>query len=243
MIYVVILFAFLLLIIGASRMRRTPLRPLPAVQAMTGAASQMLETGRALHVSFGGSALRDTSTLSALATAEILYSLAGNALLGDKPIITTLSDPITLTLGQDMLRRAYRARNRLVDFQDTQVRWFPQGEQSLAFAAGTGLAITDGDAGTSVVGGRFGAELALLAENAIRTNRTLIAQSDRLDGQAVAYVVSDVSFVGEELYASAAYLSRENIAIGGTIAQDLLRYVVIVIMIVLAVLAFLGVTF
>lgn len=242
MLYAIILFAFLITVIGAVRFRNAPLRRIDAYNGMVLSVSQAVESGRAMHLSFGSSAVRDASTLAAVATAEILYALSLRASLGDKPPFVTLSDPITLGLSQDILRKAYRARGRLAFYRGAQSRWYPPG---MAFAAGAGTAVLTGDASTNILTGNYGAELMLLAENALRYNRYVVAQSsnDRLDGQAVAYAVSDAPLIGEELYASAAYLSQTPVAVGGVVAQDVLRILVVLALIGLAILSFLGAKF
>jgi hypothetical protein len=241
MVSAIILVAFVLTVIGTARARKVNLRPVAAFDAMQRAANEAIELGRGVHVSFGGSALRDNSTLSAISIAEIVYLMADRTMLADYPVITTLTDPITLLLSQDTLRKAYNSR-KLLQYEDTQSRWYPAGEGALAFAAGASIAMLDQEISTNILAGRFGAEMSILAENAVRYDRGVIAQSDRIDGQAVAFAVSDVPFIGEELYTSAAYLNREPIAIGGVFAQDVMRYLIIAALIGMAVLAFLGAT-
>ncbi len=243
LVYVIVLFAVLITVLAATRARYVQLRRVPAFSAMPVMVGEAVESGRALHVSFGGSAVRDPTTISALATSEILYYLAERAALSDRPTLVTLSDPVTLALGQDTLRRAYKARAALSKYRSTFAEWYPQGTLSLAFAAGAGEAILDEDAVTNVFLGQFGPEMMLLAENAIRYDRAVIAQSNLVEGQAVAYAVSDIPLIGEELYAGSAYLGRSPAQIGGVVAQDVLRYLVIATIIGLAILSLTGARF
>lgn len=240
MLYVIVLLALLFTILAAWRARRLPLRPIEAYNAMLSGASEAVETGRATHISLGSSALQDSSAVSAIAGAEIAYHLAARAALGDKSTTISLSDPTTLGLAQDRLWRAYRLRMRLGDYRGTLARWYPSGPLSLAFAAGVGAALLDDDNVTNVLVGRFGPEMMLIAENATRYDRLLVAQSDRIDGQAVAMAAASFPLVGEELYAGAAYLDRRPIHIGGVVVQDVFRYLVVAIIVVLAILTFLG---
>lgn len=243
MLYAIILFALLVTVLGAVRLRNIPLRRIGAYEAMQLSASEAVESGRVVHVSYGSSALRDTSTVSAIASAEISFHLALRSVLADKPTIITLSDPISLGLAQDRLRRAYKLRNTLSKYRSTLAHWYPKGPLSFALAAGVGIAMLDEDFSTNILLGRFGPEMMLIAENAIRYDRYLVAQSDQVDGQAVAYVVADAPLIGEEMYAGAAYLDRTPLHTGGVIAQDVLRYLVIAAIIVLAILSFVGVAF
>jgi len=237
-VYLLLLLGGLFTLIAAVRARNIPLRPIAAYERMPIVIDEAVEADKAIHVSFGSSAIRDESTLSALASAEILYHMAERAAIGDRPTYITLSDPVTLGIAQDTLRRAYKARNRLDRYRPILARWYPQGPLSLAFAAGAGESIIDDDASANILVGRFGSELVLLAENAIRTDRSIIAQSDRIEGQAVAYVISQTPLIGEELYVGGAYLGGRPMAVGGVVALDVLRYLTISALILAAVYSF-----
>ncbi len=244
LVYVTILFALLLTIIfavWASRLGGVPLRTIAAYTRIPLAAGEAVESGKVVHLSFGSSAVRDSTTLSALAASAILYHFAERAALGDRQSMVTMSDPVTLGLGQDTLRRAYKSQGVLGKYQTTMARWYPQGPLSLAFAAGVGTAMADEGIATNVLLSRFGPELMLIGESAVRNNQSIIAQSDQISGQAVAYVIADMPLIGEELYVGEAYLGRSSLALGGVIAQDILRYLVIVIIIGMAILAFVGI--
>ena len=243
LVYVVVLIAFVIAALAATRARSIALRDLPAYVAMPMVVGEAVETGRSVHMSFGSSAIRDTSTLSAIASAEVLYYLAERSALSDRPTLVTVSDPVTLGLGQDTMRRAYKARGVLNKYSPTKSRWYPEGRMSLAFAAGAGAAMLDENAASNITLGRFGPELMLIAENAVRYDRRVLAQSDQIDGQAVAFAVSEVPLIGEELYTGAAYLSQTPFNIGTVVAQDVLRYLVVAFIIGLFFLAIFGMGF
>ena len=238
-VYLAVLLGIVFTLIAALRSRAIQLRTIPAYQSLPRALDATVETGKALHVSLGGSAVRDESTLSALAGAEVLYLVAERAAISDAPTLVTLSDPVTLGLAQDALRRAYNTRNRLDKYRPSSVEWYPQGPSSLAFAAGAGTALLDASVMTNVLVGRFGPELALLAENALRTNQTIIAQSDQIEGQAVAYAITPTPLIGEELYVGGAYLGGSRVARGGAVALDVLRYLTVTLILLAALYVFL----
>src|SRR5258707_252401 len=166
LVYVIVVVAALIMILASTRAKRLQLREIPAYNALPLLVGEAVESSRTVHMSFGSSAVRQTSTISALAGAELLYHLAERSALSDRPTIATMSDPVTLALGQDTLRRAYKARDVLNKYRSTMAHWYPQGPQSLAFAAGAGADIRDEDASLNVFVGRFGPEMMLLAENA-----------------------------------------------------------------------------
>ncbi len=239
-LYLVILLGVAFTIFGAARSRRTALRPILAYEAVGPAADEAVETDKALHISLGGAAVRDESTLAALAGAEILYFAAQRAAVGDRPTLASVSDPVTLAVAQDSLRRAFKVRGKARQFRPHFARWYPQGQLSLAFAAGVSTTMADEDILANILIGRFGAELALIAETAIRRDQQVIAQSDRLEGQAVAYAFSRNPLIGEELYAGAGYLNETRLNRGGIAAMDILRYLLIVSILVYAALTFIS---
>lgn len=239
-----LLLTFALLTLGAQVLRRQrrwqfSLRRIAAYQAMPVVVGEAVESERPIHVSFGGSGLGAESTVSALAVADLLYPLAERLAVATHPPIVSLSDPTALGLAQGTLRRAYEMRRNLESFRSTAARWYPQGPRSLAFAAGVAGALADEDANMSAVAGRFGPELAFIGETAARYDQMLFAQSDQLDGQAVAWVMSEAPLIGEELYVAGAYLPRRPTVLhmSQLLAMDTLRLLVIVAILVTAMLA------
>lgn len=240
LLYVIILFVLVVTIVAAARLRNIPLRPIAAYEGLAQSVSHAVESSRAAHVAIGGAAVRDSSTITAMLGAEIGYQVAARAVSGDRPPIITVSDGITLGVAQDRIRRAFLLRNRLDRYRSTLARWYPQGPLSLAYAAGVGAAIPDEILYANILIGRFGNELMLIAESAMRNDRYIVAQSDLAEGQAVAYAVSDAPLIGEELYVGPAYLDRTLLNVGGVVAQDVLRLLVVVVIFVMAILTFLG---
>jgi len=238
-LYLALLLGALFTVVAAVRARTINLRDLPAYDTLPGMLGETVEAGKAVHVSFGGSAVREESTLSALASAELLYQVAERVVIGDQSTLVTLSDPLTLTLAQDTLRRAYKVRGRAANYRPIRAQWYPQGPSSLAFAAAAGIAIVDEPISANVLLGRFGPELMLIAENAQRTNQRIVAQSDQIEGQAVAYAISQTPLIGEELYVGGAYLTRTPVLLGGVAALDALRAIVVVLIFLAALIAFL----
>ncbi|MCU0475069.1 MAG: hypothetical protein MUC99_02975 [Anaerolineae bacterium] len=82
--------------------------------------------------------------------------------------------------------------------------------------------------------GRFGPELALAAEATVRRGHAVLAASDRLDGQAAAYAFSRAPLIGEELFQASAYLGDSAARKGETVALDLLRIGLVVVIALVA---------
>ncbi|GEM_PF-466924 len=240
----VLLLVAILLILGAQvlrrqRLRQLSLRRIPAYRAMPIGVGEAVESERPIHVSFGSSGLGAEATVSALAVADMLYPLAERAAISDQPPIVSLSDPTALPLAQGTLRRAYEMRQNMDAYRSTAARWYPQGPRSLAFAAGVAGALADEDASMSVIGGRFGPELAFIGETATRYDQLFFAQSDQLDGQAVAWVMAERPLIGEELYVAGAYLPARPSALhlSQVLTMEIMRVLAIVGILFFAVFA------
>ena len=157
---------------------------------------------------------------------------ATKALNSDYPPLVTTSEAVTLALAQDGIRQAYKARGRQSEYRPEFAQWIPQGRGSVTFAAGTGIALTAESVQTNVLVGQFGAEMAIITEAAQRERQTLIAQSDRLEGQAIAFAASGTPLIGEELYVADAYLSGRRSDDSAALTMDVLRYAVIALIVI-----------
>ncbi|MFC1959752.1 DUF6754 domain-containing protein [Chloroflexota bacterium] len=241
----ILLMAFVLVTLGAQVMRRQKrirlaLRRIDAYRMMPLLISEAVESERPIHVSFGSSGIGADSTVSALAVADLLYPLVERGAIASQTPIVSLSDPTALGLAQGTLMRAYRRRNTMEFYTSAAARWYPQGSRSLAFAAGVSASIAEEDSNMSVVAGGFGPEIAFIGEQTMRYDQTFLGQSDQLDGQAIAWVMTQQPLIGEELYVAGAYLPQEPapLHLSQLLAMEGLRLAVIVAILFIAVISF-----
>jgi hypothetical protein len=236
LIWIMMAVAFVGTLAGRFIVRRFKVhfRPIPAYTTLPLLIADAVEGRKRLHFSLGSSTLGQPSTVSALVAAELIYRMTETlAMSREQPLITT-SQIMTLPLAQDTLRRAYEYRRAMDRFPRTAAQWIPQGERSWAFAAGVSSVAADHDVHSSVMLGRYGYEFALIGESALRHDQSLIAHSDLIEGQAVAFVQADHVLLGEELYVGPAYLKGTALERGGVVAQEVLRWLVILVILALA---------
>jgi len=237
----ILVVAFAAVVIATQVIRRRrdafPLRLIRAYESLIPQVAAAIEANRPVHLSAGSAGLGGENTLLALVNAELFYRVAQQAAIGaTSPIITT-SDTTAIPLAYDTLRRAYESRGLLSSYRSSGVRWYPAGPRSLAYAAALTASLGVNNVYANVLVGSFGPELALIAEAAARRDQVLIAASDQLPGQAVAYAVSDQPLIGEEMFAAGAYLGDEASFRAALVAQDLLRWLLIIGLVVAAVAA------
>lgn len=240
----IILLALVLYAVGVivARRRRGAfgLRAIPAYDALPLMIGGAIEANRPVHMSFGSAGIGGSNTALALASAELFYRAGQRAAISASPSLITVSDPTAIALGYDVLRRAYVSRQRLNRFRASDVRWYPAGPRALAFAAALTANMAEERVGANILVGNFGPELALIADAAYRRGQPLIAASDQLEGQAVAYALADEPLIGEEIYIAGAYLGAEPGYMAGVITQDMLRWILILALLAGAILAAAG---
>ncbi|MBN1287984.1 MAG: hypothetical protein JXB47_21480 [Anaerolineae bacterium] len=240
------LLALVIIIVGAAltisgvivlRRWRLGFRPLRGFAALTTLAGEAIESDRTVHVALGDAGVGRESTLTALAGSELLGFLAERAAIGERSPLATMSDPLGLAVAQDTLRATFARAEAPERYDSGAAVWVPGGPSSLAYGAGAANFAADRDASANVIVGRFGPEMAFIAEMGARRELVQIAGSDLVEGQAVAYVMTDMPLLGEEMFVGAAYLEKDPVQRGGVLAQDVLRYVMIALIVVGVVIA------
>jgi len=219
-------------------------RPIEAYAAVPSLTSASVEAGRPIHISFGSAAPGHGSTPLALATADFAYYTAQRVTVGDELPLLTVTETSALPLAYDTLRRAYEARGpeamkryNALRQRRVGVRWYPAGMNSLAFASGITAMHSEERVETHFLLGRLGIELALMAEAAHRENRTVIAGSDQLEGQAVAFALADHALIGDEVFAAGGYLGQTPEGLRRNRIADTLRLAMVAVLILVSVLS------
>jgi hypothetical protein len=99
------------------------------------------------------------------------------------------------------------------------------GLTPFSYAAGTLSIIHDEDVSTNVLLGSFGSEVALINEAGERSGSLTLAGTDNVAAQSVIYASAHEPLIGEETYASGAYLGVGRVHVASLHAQDILRWV------------------
>jgi hypothetical protein len=239
---IVVIAALLLLVFTFAR-RRSPavLRRIEAFERLNHAIGLAVENGTRLHISLGRGNLFTARGGSAFAGLAMLRRLAERTSVSDRPPIVTSGDASLSILSQDTLQAGYKAAGAEEQYRASTGRL--TGLTPFSYAAGTIPVTRDENVSANVLLGSFGAEAALLAEAADRENTHLIAASDNLSAQSVLYAAAQDPLIGEELFASGAYVGAGSSHEASLQAQDVLRWLIIVAILIGAFLRFVGVSF
>ncbi len=197
-----------------------------------------VEAGTRLHVSLGWGGLIGVQGASALVGLSLLDRIARAASISDRPPVVTAGDGVLVTLSQNTLRSAYHAMD--VDDQYDPQAGQLSGVSPFAYAAGAMTLMQAEQPSANALIGHFGSEVALLAEAGERNGGVVIAGSDNIAAQAVLYAAAHEPLIGEELYAGGVYLGAGAAHTASLKAQDALRWVLSVVLIVGALLKLMG---
>ncbi len=236
---VVVLTAVLLFVLTLVRRKSTSkYRIIPQLSRLYRAVGRSVEDGTRLFLSIGRASLltpRGAAPLSGLVTLRYLTERTS---LSDRPPIAAAGESALALLTQDTLEAGYQAAGAPELYQPTSGRL--TGMTPFSSAAGSMAIIHDENVSASILVGDFGVEAALLAEAAERENTYLLGASSDPSSQAALYASAQEPLLGEELFATGAYLSAEPSQMASLNVQDILRWLIIVGLIVGAALKLAG---
>ncbi|MBI5965328.1 MAG: hypothetical protein HY863_17775 [Chloroflexi bacterium] len=207
--------------------RKSPanLREIPALTRLHRTLGLSIEDGTRLHISLGTGSLLDARGGSALAGLAMLRHIAERTSVSDKPSVASAGDPTLGLLTQDTLQAGYQAAGVEELYVPTSGR--VTGLSPFGYAAGAMNISQNENVSANIIIGHFGPEAALLTEASDRDNVTMIGASDELSGQSVLFASTQDSLIGEELFATGAYLGAGASHVASLTVQDILRWLVI----------------
>lgn len=240
---IVLIAAGALLLIFIVWRKRVPasLRRIRAYDRLNRDVGLSVESGKRLHISLGRGDLLTARNASAFAGLAMLRQIVERASVSDRPPVVTSGDSALTILSQDALRAGYSAAGAEEDFRVSAGRL--TGLSPFAYAAGALPIARDEGVSTHIIIGDLGVESALIADAAERQGASLVAMSDGLSAQALLYAAAPDPLVGEELFAAGAYSGAGTSHEASLNAQDVLRWLIIMIMLAGAALTILGVNF
>lgn len=239
----ILAFAAILLILLTLWRRRSPatLRPIDAFDRLNREVGLAVENGTRLHISLGRGNLFTSRGGSALAGLAMLRRITERTSVSDRPPIVTSGDAALTILAQDTSQSGYRAAGAEEQFRVTAERM--TGLSPFSYAAGTIPIARDENVSANVLIGDLGAEAAILSEASDRHDSSLIAASDNLSAQSIFYASAQDPLIGEELFASGAYVGAGASHEASLQVQDVLRWLLILAMLGGAALKLLGLGF
>jgi hypothetical protein len=234
-----VLLAGLILFFTFLRRRQWPtLRRLPAFEALVADLGRSVESGTRLHLALGNGPIYGPEASATFVGLAALSQIAKAGSVSDKPPLATSADGVVALLSQDTYRVAFRHQRAEDRFDPLLGRIAGLGP--LGFAAGTMHTVPDEDVTATLVLGPLGPEAGLIAEAGSRRGHVVGGTLDPV-AQSVLFAAADNPLIGEELFATGAYLRVNRAHLASLQAQDLLRWIAIAAAIAVAVLGTVGI--
>lgn len=201
------------------------LRPMPGYDNLYSQIGQAVESGGRVHIALGSSGVIDKDTGVTLAGMQMLEIISEASSISDRSPVASTGDATAAFVSSDTIRRAYQKRNTFDKYETMSTRLI--AFDPYPYAGGATSIVYDDEVRSNVLIGSFGPEIMLITDAGNRKNLTQIIGSDRLEAQAVGYVMTDYNLIGEEMFTAKAYLQRSAPAIGSLLTQDVLRWIII----------------
>lgn len=203
------------------------LRPIKAFQRVQTVQAESGESGRPLHVSLGSGSIGDGTTAESMAGLILLDQLARKAAAYAVPPIVTVAEATTMIAAQDRLREAWQKAGRWEDYRSSQVRLI--APDPAGYAVGTMGFIASGVSGPTILLGAFREEYLLPAEAGARRNALPLAGAASPTVLPFVYATAEEPLIGEEIFASGAYLGKLPAHIGSLLVLDWARALLILV--------------
>jgi hypothetical protein len=208
-------------------------RKIPGIKAIDEATGRSAELGRPIVFTSGLTTIGPTL----YACLGVLYHIARKAARYKSKLLLPQNQPDVMAIAEDVARDGYRVEGRGASF-DTSNSVYLSDDQ-FAFAAGYIGLVQREQAAATFLFGSFAAESLILAEAGQQVGAMQIAATTSPEQVAFFISTCDYTLIGEELYASSAYLTREPVLLGSLYGQDrakLLFFVLIIIGVFIATL-------
>ena len=211
------------------------IRKIAGLDALDDAIGRATEMGRPIFYIPGISTVDDIATLASL---NILRQVAREVAIYETPFKVPNTDPVVLTVSQDVVKEAYMSAGRLDLYDEKNVYLAAIGQ--FAYAGAVSGAMEREKPATVFLLGMFYAESLILAETGNSIGAIQIAGTDSTSQLPFFIASCDYTLIGEELYAASAYLSKEPLLLGTLKAQDIVKGVLILLLLISLVAKMLG---
>lgn len=221
-----------------SRVRLLRLRDIPAFSRLGKAIGLAVEDGTRLHLTVGSGSITGPESASAFVGLSMLKQVTHITSDSDRPPVATAGDAALSILARDTLQTAHLEI-------EAETRFDPgsavlTGVTPFSYAAGTIPLLRDENVSSNVLAGSFASEAALITDASERESSFSLGGTENISGQSVLYATAQEPLIGEELFAGGAYLEAGRFHQASLHAQDIIRVIIIVIIILGALASLVG---
>ncbi len=219
--------------------RSVSFRPIRGYAALRTQSARAVEGGRNAHISLGSTSLVSEASPGSIAALTAMDFLTTDGVASDVPPLITTGDGTLMIAAQDSLRGAFAKSGRKREYDPALGRFIiASTDFSAAYAVGVTEVVNSEKLGSNLLLGRYGPELAIIAEAGERRKLQQVVGTDDPTAMALALAATDNVLLGEELYVAGAYLKGDPVQVASLQLQDVLRGVAIAAILLAAIFNF-----
>ena len=235
-IVIVLFLGLVLYYIGqAQRGKVWTFRPIAGLTAIEEAIGRSTEMGKGVLYVPG---VQDIDDIQTIASMIILGKVARMTAKYETPLMVPTNSPAVYTVADEVVKGAYSDVGRADAYRSDMVRYITS-EQFAYVAAVNGMMLRERPAANLLLGAFF-AESLLLAETGHETGAIQIAGTANVHQLPFFVVACDYTLIGEEYYASSAYLSKDAKLLGSLKASDTVKIILVITIVAASLLLTLG---
>lgn len=214
--------------------REIRLRRLTAIDAIEEAIGRAAEMGKPAHYTYGagggwGGGLASHQGPQVIASSSVLGYVAQLCARYDVPLIVNMMQADAIPLTEEILRVSYLREGKPEKFDPKMINFFPGQSPMVTGILGTFQ--RERPAASFHIGGLY-YESVVIGEAAKFVGAFLVAGTANTHQLPFIVATSDYVLIGEELYAAAAYISREPIQVSSIAGEDWVKFILLAITII-----------
>lgn len=228
LVVVLLLLALILFYVRQAKAGRGLfIRRIPGLDAMEEAIGRSTEMGKPVLYVPG---IDDANNIQTIYSMVILNSVAKMVAQYDTELIVPICKAFVVPLAEETVKSAYMDVGRPDSYNPDNVR-FLSDEQFAFTAAVNGIMLRERPAANIFLGSFF-AESLVLAETGFTTGAIQIAGTANIHQLPFFVVACDYTMIGEEFFATSAYLSRDPMLVGTLKGSDATKLLIMAFLIV-----------
>ncbi len=238
LIFLLFFFAVIIYFIERAKKGKSLfIRRIAGLDAIEDAVGRATEMGKPVLFIPG---IEDVDQIQTVAAMIILGNVAKMVAAYDTPLFVPICRPFVVPVAEERVKEGYASAGRPDAYNRDNVRYI--SDEQFAYAAGVqGIMLRDRPA-ANLMFGSFFAESLMLAETGSLTGAIQVAGTANIHQLPFFVVACDYTIIGEELFATSAYLSKEPKLLGSLKGSDLTKAIIIGFLVLGAILETLGIT-
>ena len=238
LVFLIFFFAVIIIYIERAKVGKSLfIRRIAGLDAIEEAVGRATEMGKpVLYIS----GIEDVDNIQTVASMIILGNVAKMVANYETPLYVPVCMPFVVPIAEERVKEGYAAAGKPEAYNRDNVRYI--SSEQFAYAAGVNGIMMREKPAANLMFGSFYAESLLMAETGLATGAIQVAGTANIHQLPFFVVACDYTIIGEELFATSAYLSKEPKLLGSLKGSDLAKVIIMIILAVGALLDTLGIT-